>query len=49
MTVLILLALVAGLLGLASYARHDRFAGPRNLHVEFDDLGALPDRNLVRL
>jgi ABC-type transporter Mla subunit MlaD len=49
MAVLILLLLLAiGFVALAEYARHDRFAGPRQLHVDFDDLGAVPDRNLVR-
>jgi hypothetical protein len=48
MAVLILLALAAFFAALGAYARHDRFAGPRNKHLEIDDLGAVPDRNLVR-
>lgn len=48
-TTILLLLLVIGFLALTGYARHDRFAGPRNEHVDFDDLGAVPDRNLVRL
>lgn len=50
MTVLILtVLLVAAFAALTSYARHDRFAGPHTHHVDFDDLGAVPDHNLVRL
>jgi hypothetical protein len=49
MAVVILLLMVAGFAGLTTYARHDRFAGPATKHVDFDDLGAIPDRNLVRL
>jgi hypothetical protein len=50
MTVLILiLPLVIGFAALSEYARRDRFAGPGNAHVDFDDLGAITDRNLVRL
>ncbi|MDH2416629.1 hypothetical protein [Nocardioides sp. CER19] len=46
---IVLLLLVAGLSALTEYARHDRFAGPHTRRVDFDDLGAVPDRNLVRL
>jgi hypothetical protein len=46
---ILLLLLVIGFLALTEYARHDRVAGPRNQHVDFDDLGAIPDRHLVRL
>lgn len=50
MTALILiLLLTVGFAALREYARHDRFAGPRNVHVDVDDLGAVTDRNLVRL
>jgi hypothetical protein len=48
MAVLMILALVAVFAALGAYARHDRFAGPRNRHVAHDDLGTLPDPNLVR-
>lgn len=48
-TLILILVLVAAFVALASYARHDRFAGPRNQHVDFDDLGLVPDHNLVRL
>jgi hypothetical protein len=45
---MILIALVSGLLGLASYARHDRFAGPRNIRFDVDDVGSVPERHLAR-
>jgi len=49
MTALILiLALVAGFAALGAYARHDRFAGPGNLHVDIDDLGTSREHRLVR-
>ena len=48
-SILILLLLVAGFAALSEYARHDRFAGPRNVHLDSDDLGPVTDRNLVRL
>lgn len=40
--VLALAVIVAGLAGLVSYARHDRFASGRNRAVRPDDLGS-PD------
>lgn len=46
--VLTLLALAATFVALAGYARHDRFAGPRNAAQVLDDLGAIGDPNLVR-
>ncbi|GAB7003815.1 hypothetical protein JCM18899A_12870 [Nocardioides sp. AN3] len=49
MAVVILILLVAGFAALTAYARHDRFAGPHHQRVDFDDFGAAPDHNLVRL
>jgi hypothetical protein len=50
MTALILILLLAvGFAALSAYVRHDRFAGPRNVHLDMDDLGPVTDRNLVRL
>lgn len=46
-TILTLLVLAAGLRGLVAYARHDRFAGPGNVAVSFDDLGPVTP-HLVR-
>ena len=43
-----LLVLVAGFAALTSYARHDRFAGPRNVSRVLDDLGVVGDPHLVR-
>jgi ABC-type transporter Mla subunit MlaD len=45
---IVLLVLVIGFTALTEYARHDRFAGPSRRRVDVDDLGAVPDRNLVR-
>ena len=40
MTTAILVLTLAGLfVGLVSYARHDRYAGPASRHSERDDLG----------
>ncbi|WP_175507557.1 hypothetical protein [Nocardioides terrae] len=47
MTILTLVLLVGGFAALAAYARHDRFAGPGNMHDDVDDLGASEHR-LVR-
>jgi len=46
---ILILLLVVGFVALSEYVRHDRFAGPANVHVDLDDLGAVTDRNLVRL
>lgn len=46
MTVLLLALIVVGAFAaLVRYARHDRFAGPSNRHLDLDmDLGAASDR-----
>jgi uncharacterized MAPEG superfamily protein len=49
MAVLILTLVVALFAAVATYARHDRFAGPRNQHLQLDELGARSDRTPVRL
>lgn len=46
-SILILLALVAGLGALVSYARHDRFAGPAIRFCSRDDLGCASRARLV--
>ncbi|WP_193607118.1 hypothetical protein [Nocardioides lijunqiniae] len=46
-TALLLLALLAGLAALVSYARHDHFAGPANTAEHHDDLGSLALRGRV--
>jgi len=46
---ILILLLVVGFVALSEYVRHDRFAGPRNVHLDVDDLGAVTDHNLVRL
>jgi hypothetical protein len=38
-TVILILALLALLTGLVSYARHDRFAGPTNRRSAHDEFG----------
>ncbi len=38
-TVILILALAALFVGLVSYARHDRYAGPATRHPQRDDLG----------
>lgn len=47
-SIIALLLLAAIFVALAGYARHDRFAGPRNVSRVLDDLGVVGDPHLVR-
>ena len=43
-TIIALLVLAAVIALLASYARHDRFAGPSSTSHPFDELGLIEER-----